>query len=137
MREFDVQPGDLYRLVETARWLLYATRELAILLGRGALAPRLHVLMARVRHGVREELLPLVSLRGVGRVRARLLYKAGFRSLEDLRRASIRELTKVPQIGPRLALSIKEQVGGHITEEDLRAAKAEEWVQKSITDYSA
>jgi len=137
MREFDVQPGDLYRLVESARWLLYATRELAILLGRGALAPRLHVLMTRVRHGVREELLPLVSLKGVGRVRARLLYKAGFRSLEDLRRASIRELTKVPQIGPRLALSIKEQVGGHITEEDLRAAKAEEWVQKSITDYSA
>ena len=136
MGEFDVQPGDLYRLVETARWLLYAARELALLLGRGALAPRLHVLMARVKHGVREELLPLASLRGVGRVRARLLYRAGFKSLEDLREASVSELVKVPQIGPRLALSIKEQVGGRITEEDVRAVKAEEWVQKSITDYS-
>ena len=135
LREHEVQPGDLYRLVETARWLLYATRELAVLLGRADLVPRLHTLMTRVQHGVKEELLPLVALKGIGRVRARLLYTAGFRTLEDLRTASVRELMAVPQIGPRLALSIKEQVGG-LTEEDLRAAKAEEWVQKSLLDYS-
>ncbi|RLI09479.1 hypothetical protein DRO33_06630 [Candidatus Bathyarchaeota archaeon] len=134
---FDVQPGDLYRLVETGRWLLYAAQELAVLFGRREYAVRLSVLMKRVEHGVREELLQLASLRGIGRVRARLLYSAGFRSLEDLRRAPVRELLKVPGIGPRLALSIKEQVGGEISEEDLEAVKKEEWVQKSLLDYSS
>ena len=133
---YRVQPGDLYRLVETARWLLYAARELAILFGRKEAAVRLSVLMERVRHGVKEELLPLVRLRGVGRVRARLLYRAGFRTPEDLRKASVRELLKVPQIGPRLALSLKEQVGGQITREDLAAVKKEEWVQKTLADFA-
>ncbi len=137
MREFDVQPGDLYRLVETGRWLLYASRELALLFGRKDAAVRLTVLMKRVEHGVREELLPLVSLKGVGRVRARLLYASGFRSLDDLRRAPVEELLKVPGIGPKLALSIKEQLGARVTEEDLKAVKREEWVQKSLLEYSS
>ena len=133
---YRVQPGDLYRLVETARWLLYAARELAILFGRKEAAVRLTVLMERVQHGVREELLPLVRLRGVGRVRARMLYRAGFRTLDDLRRASVRDLMNVPQIGPKLALTIKEQVGGPITKEDLEAVRREEWVQKTLADYA-
>jgi len=134
--QFRVQPGDLYRLVETARWLLYSARELALLFGHKEAAVKLSVLMERVRHGVREELLPLVRLKGVGRVRARLLYAAGFRTLEDLRRASVQELMKVPQVGARLALSIKEQLGAEITREDLEAVKREEWVQKSLADYA-
>jgi len=136
LEEYEVQPGDLYRLVDTGRWLLYAARELALLLGRKDLAIRLSILMRRVEHGVREELLPLVALRGVGRVRARMLYSAGFRTPEDLRKAPIEELVKVPRIGPRLALSIKEQLGVEVGEEELKAVRREESIQKSLLEYS-
>ena len=136
LREFHVQPGDLYRLVETARWLLYASRELAALLGDREMAVKLSVLMKRVEHGVKEELLPLVSLRGIGRVRARLLYSHGFRTLDDLRRAHARELLKVPQIGPRLVLSIKEQLGVPVGDEEREVMRRVEKVQKSLLEYA-
>jgi helicase len=41
----------------------------------------------RVQHGVREELIDLAEVRGVGRVRARRLYEAGIASPAELREA--------------------------------------------------
>ena len=122
MDRYGVEPGDLYRLVENADWLLYACCELARLFGRGSLLPMLEELRARVKAGVRPELLELVTLEGIGRARARALYQAGFRSLRDLREAPISALTKVPGIGPELAKSIKAQLeGGRAEEAEARA----------------
>jgi len=110
--QFGVGAGDIRRIAETAEWLLYSAHELASLFKcRRALTP-LRKLHQRVRYGVREELLELVSLHGVGRVRGRNLFKAGYKKLEDIRRASVDELAKVPYIGPEIARSIKRQVDG-------------------------
>ncbi|MEM2874858.1 MAG: ATP-dependent DNA helicase [Candidatus Hadarchaeales archaeon] len=110
--QFGVGAGDVRRIAETAEWLLYAAHELASLFRcRGALAP-LRNLRERVRHGVKEELLELVSLRGIGRVRGRSLYRAGYRSLKDIARASEEDLARVPYIGPEIARSIKRQASG-------------------------
>ncbi len=114
----EVEPGDLYRLVETAEWLLYASRELARLFGRNSLLPSLHELQERVKFGVKRELIPLASLRGIGRVRARSLFNAGYRTIEDLKRADIGQLIQVPTIGLRVAKQIKEQVGGLVRKEE-------------------
>ncbi|MGQ9582596.1 MAG: DEAD/DEAH box helicase [Thermoplasmatota archaeon] len=108
---YDVGPGDIRAKVETARWVIYAMRELARLLGL-PFAPELELLQRRVEAGVREELLQLVRLRGIGRVRARALYSAGLRSLEELRRADPEALARIPSIGPRVARSILEQLEG-------------------------
>ena len=108
--EFGVGAGDIRRMVETAAWLLHAAHELARLLRvRKALTP-LRRLEERVRYGVREELLPLVQLSGVGRVRARVLFRAGYRRPEDLRRATVEELASLPTIGTETAKSLKRQV---------------------------
>ncbi|PCN50664.1 hypothetical protein B6U99_03345 [Candidatus Geothermarchaeota archaeon ex4572_27] len=40
-------------------------------------------LSRRIRHGVKEELLDLVSIEGVGRIRARALYARGYRTREE------------------------------------------------------
>jgi ATP-dependent DNA helicase len=68
-------------------------------------------LMVRVRYGVRRELLDLVKLRGVGRVRARSMFDHGVRSLDDVRAIEVGRLARVPKVGDALAKSIKEQVG--------------------------
>lgn len=109
-QRFDVYPGDVHNKVETAIWLVHAARELAHLFNRDALKP-LADLEARVEAGAKRELLPLLKLRGVGRVRARLLYKAGFTSLQALRDAEVPALVRIPGIGPTIAQGIKRQLG--------------------------
>ncbi|HDI07856.1 MAG TPA: ATP-dependent DNA helicase, partial [Candidatus Bathyarchaeota archaeon] len=136
IERFHVQPGDLYRIIETARWLLYATRELAVLFNHKDLLPLISELTQRVKKGVKKELLPLVQLEGIGRIRARILYNAGLKSIEDLKHAKIEELTRLPLIGPRLAKKIKEQVGGFVKKDKWkRIGKGEEWQQKALTEY--
>ncbi|MEM3736545.1 MAG: DEAD/DEAH box helicase [Candidatus Bathyarchaeia archaeon] len=132
---YKVEPGDLYRLVETVSWLLYATHELASLFKCEDLLPRIGELKIRVQYGVKAELIPLVALEGVGRVRARALYSRGLRSLGELRRASVSELMAVPGIGSRIAKVIKEQVGGLIKREELGMLKAEKSEQRALSEF--
>ena len=73
-----VEPGDMHRIVEMANWLAYSLYEVAKLLHREDFMPELYNLRTRIRYGVKEELLPLVALEGIGRVKARALYNAGF-----------------------------------------------------------
>jgi helicase len=109
-KSFGVGAGDIRRLAETAEWLLYSAHELAKLFKtRQALTP-LRKLRSRVRHGVKEELLELVQLRGIGRVRGRSLFNAGYRKLKDLEAAEIAALSRVPYIGRETARSIKAQL---------------------------
>ncbi|MGQ9542760.1 MAG: DEAD/DEAH box helicase [Candidatus Bathyarchaeia archaeon] len=117
LEKHKVEPGDLLRLTQTAEWLIYATHELARLLEHTDILRKLAILKVRIRSGVREELVPLVQIEGVGRVRARMLYNSGFHTVEDLRRASLSSLTAVPTIGDATAKKIKKQVGEILTTE--------------------
>ena len=107
--KYQVGPGDIHNKVETAEWLLHAMQELARIFNFKAVSP-LTKLIVRIRYGCREELLNLVKLYGIGRVRARALFKRGFKSIPDLRKASVSTLAGVPTIGKSIAKSIKEQV---------------------------
>jgi len=136
IERFRTQPGDLYRTIENAKWLLYATHELAVLFeNKQFLSPTLE-LMERVEKGVKKELLPIVRLEGIGRVRGRILYNAGFKTIEDIKHAQLEELMNLPLIGPKLAKKIKEQVGGFVKKEKWEKLEKEDvWKQKAITEY--
>ena len=136
IERFHVQPGDLYRTVENAKWLLYATNELAALFGNKEVQPLTLELMERVEKGVKKELLPIVRLEGVGRVRGRILYNAGYKTIEDIKHAQIEDLMNLPLIGPKLAKKIKGQVGGFVKKGVWeKIEKEEEWKQKALTEY--
>jgi len=137
IEKFRVQPGDLYRAIESARWLLYASHELARLLGTSKITlSNLDVLVERIEKGVKVEILPLVRLEGIGRVRARVLYNAGLKTLNDLKKAPLEQLTGLPLIGPKVAKKIKDQVGGFIKAEELKKLKkGDEWEQRALTQY--
>ncbi len=136
IERFSVQPGDLYRLTNTARWLLHASFELAKLLPCKDLRPPLSEMTKRVERGVQSELLPLVKLKGIGRVRARILYDSGFRTIEALKAASIRELNRLPQIGSKMTRELKEQVGGLVESKEWRRLKGKKRrKQQAITRY--
>ena len=107
---FDVGPGDLYRHVENIQWLLYATANIAGLFHQKRLTFLLENLRVRVRYGIKEELLELVQLKGVGRIRARHLFNKGFKHLSDLKTRSADDLAAIPQIGKTLAQDILTQL---------------------------
>jgi helicase len=108
LEEYAVRPGELRAKLETADWLLYSATELCRLTG----AERRPFFRARTRmkYGVKAELVPLLRLRGVGRVRARALYRAGLTSLTEVQAAPDRKLTEI--LGPVLAAKVKEQLRG-------------------------
>jgi len=133
--KFRVQPGDLYRTIENAKWLLYATHELALLFKNKEVLPLTLELTERISKGVKKELLPIVKLEGIGRIRGRILYNAGFKTIEDIKHASIEDLMNLPLIGPRLAKKIKEQVGGLVKKKEWKKLGKEEWEQKALTEY--
>ena len=136
IERYRVQPGDLYRTIENAKWLLYATHELATLFGNKEVLPLALELVERVEKGIKKELLPIVKLEGVGRVRGRILYNAGYKTIEDIKHAALDNLINLPLIGPKLARKIKEQVGGFVKKEKWeKLERGEEWKQKALTEY--
>ena len=136
IERFSVQPGDLYRLISTAKWLLHASLELATLFGHKDLLERLTKLVVRIEKGVKPELLPLVKLEGVGRARARVLLNNGLKTIDDIKMVPLLELTKLPLFGPRLAKKIKEEVGALVKDEDWeRVKKGKSDQQRALTDF--
>ncbi|HZW56108.1 MAG TPA: DEAD/DEAH box helicase [Nitrososphaerales archaeon] len=110
LEKYSIEPGDLHRMVDNADWLLYSFGELARLFLRTDLALESEELRQRVRYGIRPELIQLTKLEGIGRVRARALYGAGYTSMEKLSESSIEQLAKVPKIGASVANQIKRQL---------------------------
>ena len=110
VNKYNVGPGDIHNKVETATWLIHSMRELARMFNFEVVSS-LDKLLIRVKNGCKEELLNLIQLRDIGRVRSRALYKAGFKTINQLRDTNIKTLSKIPTIGERVAKSIKEQIG--------------------------
>jgi helicase len=136
IERFRAQPGDLYRTIANAKWLLYGTHELASLFGNKQVLPQALELMLRVEKGVKKELMPIVKLEGVGRVRARILFNAGYKTIENIKTAAIEDLMNLPLIGPKIVKKIKEQVGGFVKKEAWEKLEKEEaWKQKSLAEY--
>jgi helicase len=105
-----VEPGDMHRAVDNADWLLHALGELSKLFKLPDMVRQADLLRRRVVSGVSGELVELTTLNGVGRVRARSLYSAGFKNLEDIKEAPAEKLALVDKVGTAVARKIKEQV---------------------------
>ncbi|NHJ40851.1 MAG: DEAD/DEAH box helicase [Asgard group archaeon] len=108
--KYNVGPGDIYNLVETVQWLLHAAREFSRMYNFDCVS-ELSDLGIRVRYGCKKELLNLISLEGIGRIRARALFNEGFETINDLRGVPLKRLAQIKTIGEAVAKSIKRQIG--------------------------
>lgn len=104
---YHIGPGDIRRSVETAEWLMHSLAELSKHMDLGVTF-KAEQLGERIHYGAGPDLLALVELKGIGRVRARKLYLAGYTSLEKLRAADPTEIGHI--IGPKIAEKVFAQL---------------------------
>ena len=123
--KYNVGPGDIHNQVETVKWLLHAAREFARMYNFDCVS-ELSNLILRVQYGCKKELLNLISLKGIGRIRARALFKEGFKTINDIRGIPLKRLAQIKTIGERIAKSIKKQIGESDKGEDKELAEFSE-----------
>ncbi len=112
---FGVRPGETRAKIDIADWLLYCFGEIAKLEQEFDVLTPVQRLRLRLQYGVHEELLPLISLKGVGRMRARKLFHNGLKTIVELKPAALATLSQL--LGYQTALKIKKQLGETIPEE--------------------
>ena len=98
-------------------WLLHASREFARMYNFECVSEISDLLM-RVKYGCKKELLNLISLKGIGRIRARALYTEGFKTVNELRKVPLKRIAQVKTIGDTIAKNIKNQIGESTLGED-------------------
>ena len=102
-KKYKIYPGDFYRMRETGDWLLYSFTEIAKLFNRPY--REIENIRKRMRYGVKEELLPLVRIKNIGRVRARVLFNNGIKNLRDIENTDFQTLKRL--LGEGIAKSLK------------------------------
>ncbi len=105
---FNAPPGLLHQKVEILQWLTYAACEI----GKILKFPQIKQLMEmhiKAKYGIGKELIELISIKGVGRVRARALFNAGFVNKDMLRKASVDEVARILK-SKKIAEEIKKEV---------------------------
>ena len=121
--KYKVTPGELNYKMDVVDWLLYCLEEISLMKKNYFFRNLLNKLRIRFKAGVKEELLPLITLTGIGRVRARKLYNNGFKKLADIKKAQLSQLARV--IGEKMAINIKTQVsdGQEVSDTELKFEK--------------
>jgi helicase len=107
---FKMTPGELHSRLEISDWLFYSILEIGKILNfEKELMRKIRKLRMRLYYGVKEELLNLVKLKGIGRIRARILFNAGFKNIKKLKKAKVEDIAKALK-SKALAEKIKKQI---------------------------
>jgi helicase len=80
---YSIGPGDIHNILDGATWLLHASGRLSRMF-RGIFSSSIQEFEYCMKHGIKRELIPLVGIRNIGRVRARRLFNNGFTSPEKI-----------------------------------------------------
>ena len=129
LEEYNVRPGELRVKLEIADWLLYASEEICKIMHYQSLIKEIVKLRLRLKYGVKEELLSMVRLENIGRVRARILFRNRIKDLKDLKNADLSTLTQL--LGEKIAFSVKKQLG----QEQLEVPENKRKGQISLKDW--
>ncbi|MGB9748984.1 MAG: helicase-related protein [Candidatus Woesearchaeota archaeon] len=119
LEKYSIRPGELHSKIEILDWLLYGCHEISLILKLKGILNLINKTRLRLRYGVREELLPLLKIVGIGRVRARKLFNNNIKTIGELKKTPYSLLSKL--LGEKTAEKIKEQI-----EEDFKNLKDKE-----------
>jgi len=116
--QYGITPGDFYGKLQIMDWLCYCSSEISNILGMRENLRIMQKVRRLLKYGVNEELLQLVSIKNIGRKRARLLYNNNIRSVSDIRQSSLSKLSSL--LGEKTARSIRKMVETKEDEKNLK-----------------
>ncbi len=102
IERFGIGPGDIQAKVSSAEWISYALSRLSSMLLPEKRA-YFEMLNIRIKEGIREEVWELIAIPNIGRVRARRLHNAGFKTLQDLSEASEKDISMIAGFSEKLS----------------------------------
>ncbi len=115
--KYGVGPGDIYSARDTAAWIASGLSRIERQRNHD-IADKLEKLSMRLEYGVKEDALELVKIEGIGRVRARILLSHGIRSIRDLAKMTVEELSKLPTFGPKISETVIREAKARIEVHD-------------------
>jgi helicase len=137
--QFNVGEGDIHAFADMAQWLMHATARLAETMELPG-AEKAYELEKRIQYGANAQLLELVSIRDVGRMRARKLYSAGLTSIGALKNAGVERISQL--IGPKTAEKIMNNIMGSLKAGEINGTgsadavyRPMERLQKTFSDF--
>lgn len=108
MERYGIRPGEFHTKKEMAKWLLYSFSEISDILNKTELKKKSNNLGTRMDYGIKEELMQLIKLKGIGRVRSRKLFSNGIKSIPELKKSGMYNVSII--LGNELAKSIFNQL---------------------------
>ncbi len=135
LETYNIRPGEINAKIEIADWLLYSSYELAKMMRFQELLKYISRLRIQLKYGVKEELIPLLKLKNIGRVRARKMYGNKLKSLTDLKNIDIVTLSQL--IGKATAISVKKQLGQEFDPTKIVVRENKRKGQISLKDYTS
>jgi helicase len=110
LEKYDIRPGEIKIKLDIADWLLYACEEIGKIVELNRkYVQEISKLRMRVKYGAKEELLTLLKLKGIGRIRSRKLVQNGIKDLGDLKKIDVTSLGQI--LGKAVAEEVKKQLG--------------------------
>jgi helicase len=110
---YNIGPGDIQSRISTAEWMAYSLGRLS-----STIAPQrssyFQMLALRISEGIRGEIFELTTVPNIGRVRARRLYNAGIKTLEQLASASVDQVKIIAGFSDRLSKDTIQNAGAVI-----------------------
>lgn len=118
LEHYNIRPGELKGKLDLADWLIYSSIEINKLLGHKMLNKHLNKLRERISYGVREELLKLVKLSSIGKIRARKLYSQNIKTFSDIKNTDVKTLNAI--LGKGIAKKVLHQLGKEFEESTIQ-----------------
>jgi helicase len=143
---FKINSGDIHNVVGVAEWLINATYQICKLFKWSSHITHLEKLSKRLKYGIKEDLLELVSLPNIGRKRARILVNSNINTIRDVKNCDPTRLSQL--IGQRVAEALFEHLNkpkslisqisfDNLIEEDLEEIESNDKIRVSEIDSLA
>lgn len=114
MNVYSVRPGEIKVKTDNAYWLIYASIEISKIIGKSKIIPDLTKIGIRIKNGVKDELIDLLKVKGIGRVRARRLFNNGITNTIKLKNTDPEMIKEI--VGKKIG----ENITGVKSKEDQR-----------------
>jgi Superfamily II helicase len=111
VEDYSTTPGAFFTKLTNLDWMLYSYAELLKL--RKLSVREALKLRIRVKEGIKEELIELTTLQGIGRVRARRLFNIGIKNINQLKKSLLlqKEREKIErEIGKEVTKNLEKQL---------------------------